>query len=43
MTDTRGVGIMLPTEKGVFVMAKSTRDSKEFKLEAAHQLLKAGD
>ena len=42
MTDTRGVGIMPPPEKGVFVMAKSKRYSKEFKLEAARLVVEHG-
>ena len=42
MTDTRGVGIMPLPEKGVFVMAKSKRYSREFKLEAARLVVEHG-
>ena len=42
MTDTWGVGIMAATAKGVFVMAKGKRYSKEFKLEAARLVVEHG-
>ena len=42
MADTRGVGIMAAPAKGVFVMAKSKRYSKEFKLEAARLVVEHG-
>ena len=42
MTDTWGVGIIAALAKGVFVMAKSKRYSKEFKLEAARLVVEHG-
>ena len=42
MTDTWGVGIIAAPAKGVFVMAKSKRYSKEFKLEAARLIVEHG-